>query len=153
MRQFDGDCVSAKLGLMRSVHSLLRRVIACISALAAMGVGLAACGSSPPTPIAVQSPVATTLSWFRAVNAHDMPTAQAHFAPGSRDMMNWSQWGPPFTQLHCALQTASTTVAVVHCSFAPITDADTGMDNESFWNVYLQREPSGLWLINNYGQG
>jgi hypothetical protein len=28
-----------------------------------------------------------------------------------------------------------------------------GMSNTSFWDVYLQQESSGRWLINNYGQG
>jgi hypothetical protein len=93
------------------------------------------------------------LSWFKALNSHDMTTAQAHFTAASHDMMDWSDWAPPFTHLHCRLASGSANTAVVHCSFAPITDADAGMDNESFWNVYLQRQASGHWLINNYGQG
>ena len=118
-----------------------------------LGVSLAGCGSTPSPPTAIQSPVATALSWFRAVNSHDMPTAQAHFAPASRDMMDWSQWGPPFTHLHCRLESGSATRAVVYCSFAPINDPNTGMSNDSFWNVHLQRETSGRWLIHDYGQG
>ena len=48
----------------------------------------------PAPPIAIQSPVATTVSWFRAVNDHNMPLAQEHFVSANRDMMNWSSWGP-----------------------------------------------------------
>ena len=39
------------------------------------------------------------------------------------------------------------------CTYAEINDPSTGMSNQDFWDVYLQREPSGRWLINNYGQG
>ena len=54
---------------------------------------------SQPT-IAVQLPVRTTEAWFAAVNAQDMPLAQAHFVPADRDQMNWSSWAnqsPIFT--------------------------------------------------------
>lgn len=128
-------------------------MLASIGALVGVSFGLAGCGSAPPPPIAIQSPVATTLSWFDALNAHNMAVAQEHFVRADRDMMDWSSWGPPFTDLHCHLQSGSVKSAIVYCSFSPITDADTGMSGDAFWDVYLQREPSGRWLINNYGQG
>lgn len=122
------------------------------------GLGAAwALSSSPksgPLPtIAIQSPVATTLSWFSAVNDQNLPLALAHFAPGARGQMQWSSWGPPFTHLHCSLESKATTNAQVYCTFADINDPDTGMSNVSNWAVYLQRESSGRWLINSYGQG
>ncbi len=138
---------------MRVAGPLLHRVLAFLAALVGVGVVLSGCGSAPPPPVAIQSPVATTLSWFNAVNSHDMATAQAHFAPGSHDQMDWSSWGPPFTDLRCHLQSGNDKSATVYCTFSPITDADTGMSGDAFWDVYLQREPSGRWLINNYGQG
>jgi hypothetical protein len=107
--------------------------------------------SGPPPTIAIQSPVATTLSWFAAVNDQDMPLALAHFVPADREMMEWSSWGPPFVHLHCSLQSKVATNAVVYCTFKVINDFD--MSNVSTWDVYLQREFSGRWLINNYGQG
>jgi hypothetical protein len=82
-----------------------------------------------------------------------MPLALAHFVPADREMMEWSSWGPPFTHLHCRLQSEVAASAVVGCNFAEINDPDTGMSNVSGWNVYLQQDSSGRWLINNYGQG
>jgi hypothetical protein len=103
--------------------------------------------------VAIQSPVATTLSWFASINAHDKPLAIAHFVPADRDMMEWTYWGMPFTGLHCSLMHRSTLRASVYCKFNVINDPNMGMGNVSFWSVSLQREPSGRWLINNYGQG
>lgn len=106
-----------------------------------------------PPDVAIQSPVATTLSWFASINAHDRPLAIAHFVPADRDMMEWTNWGVPFTGLHCSLMNRSTLHASVYCKFNVINDPNMGMGNVSFWTVALQREPSGRWLINNYGQG
>jgi len=103
--------------------------------------------------IQVQSPVETTVAWFTAVNDQNAPLALAHFAPAAREQMEWSQWGQPFRHLRCSLQSATTSTAVVGCSFATINDPDTGMDNDSAWSVDLQRAQSGPWLINNYGEG
>lgn len=131
----------------------LRRVLASATALVGVGGGLAGCSSAPPPPIAIQSPVATTLSWFQAVNEHNKPLALEHFVRADQGMMEWSSWGPPFSDLHCHLQSGDAKGANVYCSFATINDPDTGMSNTSFWNVYLQRQPSGRWLIDSYGQG
>ena len=126
-----------------------------------MGVALSltACSSGPASwrPIAgdsqVQSPVKTTIEWFKAVNDRNALLALAHFAAPQRDQMEWSSWGPPFTHLHCSRQSESAKEAEVYCTYAEINDPRTGMSNQNFWDVYLQREPSGRWLINNYGQG
>jgi hypothetical protein len=96
--------------------------------------------------------VATTLSWFSAVDAQNKPLALAHFVPADRQMMEWSSWGPPFDHTGCSLQAAVAASAVVYCTFDDVNDAGTGMSNVSRWDVYLQRDRSG-WLINNYGQG
>ena len=143
----------ARLACMGTQDSRRQRTPLCVIASLCIGVGLAGCGTSASPPIAIQSPVATTLSWFQAVNDHNMPLAQEHFVAADRDMMNWSSWGPPFKDLHCRLESGTASSANVHCTFSPITDANSGLSGDSFWNVYLQREPSGRWLINNYGQG
>ena len=111
-------------------------------------------GQIGPVPtIAIQSPVATTLSWFSAINDQNKPLTLAHFVPADREMMEWSAWGPPFVRTRCSLRSGVATNTVVHCTFDDINDPGTGMSNVSYWDVYLQREHSGRWLINNYGQG
>lgn len=129
------------------------------ASLVGVALSLTACSSGPssysgPLPqIQVQSPVETTIGWFKAVDDRDAPLALAHFAAAARDQMKWSSWGPSFTHLHCSPQSESAKEAEVYCRYAEINDPGTGMSNQDFWDVYLQREPSGRWLINNYGQG
>jgi hypothetical protein len=103
--------------------------------------------------ITVQSPVRSTEAWFEAINAHNMPLAEAHFASRDRDQMKWSSWGPPFQHLHCVLSSKNSGSAVVGCSFKAIYDADAGMSGDSGWGVSLQKQSSGRWLITSYGQG
>jgi hypothetical protein len=107
----------------------------------------------PLPTIAIQSPVQSTLAWFSAVNHRNMPLALAHFVPVDRQAMEWSSWGPPFRHLRCELVTATATRAWVGCSFDAITDPEAGMSGDSGWGVDLQRQPSGRWLITDYGQG
>ena len=61
-----------------------------VVAMVVMTLVLAGCTSSaaPRPGIAVQSPVDTTLSWFKAINENDMPLAQAHFA--ARTVARWN---------------------------------------------------------------
>lgn len=139
-------------------HRRSRRLLVVASMVAAVGLSGVACGSgsshgSAVPAIAVESPVATALSWFAAVNARDKPLALAHFAPADRGMMEWSSWGPPFRHLQCAQRSGSATSALVTCTVDKIDDPDVGMSNTTFWAVSLQRQPPGPWLINNYGQG
>jgi hypothetical protein len=109
--------------------------------------------SGPLPTIAIQSPVQTTLAWFSAVNHRNMPLALAHFVPVDRHAMEWSSWGPPFRHVRCELVTETATSAGVGCWFDAITDPEAGMSGDSGWGVDLQREPSGRWLITDYGQG
>ncbi|MGB8197945.1 MAG: hypothetical protein WCF25_13160 [Acidimicrobiales bacterium] len=106
-----------------------------------------------PSAIAVESPVRTTEAWFAAVNARDMTLAKAHFAPASRDQMNWSSWGQPFINLHCSLKRHNRMNAEVLCTFDDQNDPSTGMSDVDFWTVELTRAHDGPWLIINYGQG
>jgi hypothetical protein len=130
-----------------------------LALLVGVALSLAACSSGPSSyrgslpQIQNQTPVATTVEWFKAVNNQNAPLALAHFAIAERGQMEWSQWGPPFWHLRCNLQSGGTTSAVVYCSFATINDPDTGMSNTSFWMVDLKRAPPGPWLITGYGQG
>jgi hypothetical protein len=121
----------------------------------ASGIGWAVhhASNEPLTKGDFQSPLSATYAWFASVNAHDMPDAQAHFAPADRDQMNWSSWGQPFTDLHCSLWKHSQSSAVVNCSFATQNDPDSGMSNVDGWSVFLTHEVSGRWLITTYGQG
>ena len=152
------DTIRSVIGVRQSSHRVIVRWAA-IASLVSAALGLTACSSGPasysgPLPqIQVQSPVETTVAWFKAVDDQNAPLALAHFAAAERDQMEWSQWGPPFRDLHCKLQSGTAASAVVYCSFAMINDPDTGMSNTSFWTVDLQHEPSGQWLINSYGQG
>ena len=70
--------------------------------------------------------------------------------------MNWgngdtSAW-PVFSALHCKLASRGATTASVYCTFSESQAPAVG-NPDSFWTVYLQRQPDGRWLIDNYGQG
>jgi hypothetical protein len=97
--------------------------------------------------IQVQSPVNTTLAWFKAVNDENAALALAHFAPADREQMRWSQWGPTFTHLRCSLRSETASTAEVSCTYTP-----AGVSGSTFWSVDLRRESSGRWLITGYGQ-
>jgi hypothetical protein len=134
--------------------ALLWKIATAVALVAGLSVAVWAWQSSrdgDSSTIAIQSPVATTVSWFAALNAHNKPLALAHFIFGDRDMMEWSFWGPPFKGLHCSQTSETATRADVYCTFDDVNDSD--MSNVDFWTVSLQRSLSGPWLINNYGQG
>jgi len=42
--------------------------------------------------------------------------------------------------------------ATVYCSFNESPSSSEG-NPDSFWTISMQRNDSGGWLINNYGQG
>ena len=112
-----------------------------------------AASASPTLPsIAAQSPVATSLAWFTAINQRNMPLALAHFTPGARDTMRWATWPPPFRRIHCALTSATRSSAAVYCTFANQNDPASGMSDVSFWSIELHRTSTRRWLISNYGQ-
>lgn len=103
-----------------------------------------------------QSAEQATLSWFAAINQKDKAAAIAHFEPAAAGMMNWgdgdtSTW-PTFSALHCAQVDRSGVMASVYCTFSESQAPSVG-NPDSFWTVYLERQPDGRWLITNYGQG
>ena len=131
--------------MMRSVRR--------IGAVAAVTVTLmlAACTSSAAPPrVATQSPVNTALSWFKAINEHNMPLAQAHFARADRNQMEWSDSGS-FYDLRCRLIAQAMTTSQVRCTFM-MHKRPIDMLNVTYWSVSMQRKPPGPWLITGYGQ-
>ncbi len=63
-----------------------------------------------------------------------------------------SGW-PMFTQVKCTRPTRSTkSLAVVNCTFKEPASVNEG-NPDTVWNVGLQRQPNGTWLITEYGQG
>ena len=113
-------------------------------------------GRASVTAALYQSPEQATLSWFFAINHKDKAAAIAHFEPAAADQMNWgngntSTWAT-FTALHCKQVSRTATTASVHCTFNESQAPSVG-NPDSFWNVYLHRQPDGRWLITGYGQG
>ena len=133
--------------------SLYRHPSVLLVVLVGLGFGLAGCSSQtsssqPPPRVAVQSPVDTALSWFKSVNDHDLPLALAHFAPGSREQMEWSDFGSTtFTNVQCSLVSATSTTSDVRCTYGL-----PNLPGRTFWTVDMERTPPGPWLITSYGQ-
>ena len=102
------------------------------------------------------TPLEATVSWFAAVNAKDRAAAVAHFTPAAASMMGWgngdtSTWST-FTRLRCKPLSAGAASATVYCSFDESQSPSEG-NPDTFWTVWLARQPGGRWLIDNYGQG
>lgn len=62
-----------------------------------------------------------------------------------------STW-PVFSNLRCKPAGRGARTASVYCTFSE-SQAPAEGNPDSFWTVYLQRQPGGRWLIDNYGQG
>ena len=155
----------------------------CLPVLAAVAVlGLCSCASpgraalqppgatglaSPAAPARSAAPAASqvasfttplqaTLSWFAAVNAKDRAAAVAHFLPARADEMNWgggdtATWST-FTGVRCQTTSQAAASAAVYCSFAESASPSEG-NPDSSWTVWLDRQPDGRWLIEDYGNG
>ena len=96
------------------------------------------------------------MAWFSAINRKDRAAAVEAFVPSAADMMNWgngdtSTW-PTFSALSCRPQAQTASTASVYCTFDESQAPAVG-NPDTFWTVYLQRQPTGSWLIDNYGQG
>ena len=140
-------------------------LIAGAGAVAGCGSSASSAAASPPsqtpshasvTAMLYQSPEQATLSWFFAINHKDKVAAIAHFEPAAAGQMNWgngntSTWAT-FTGLRCKQVSRTVTTASVYCSFDESQAPSVG-NPDSFWTVYLRRQPDGRWLITNYGQG
>lgn len=134
-----------------------------MAAGAAVIAGVAAvsgCGApqdSKATATALyRSPEQATVSWFYAINHKDKADAVAHFTRAAAGQMNWgngdtSTW-PVFSNLRCKPASRGARNASVYCTFSE-SQAPAEGNPDSFWTVYLQRQPGGRWLIDNYGQG
>jgi hypothetical protein len=124
--------------------------------LASAAPASAAGATAPVSTAAYGTPLQATLSWFAAVNAKDRAAAVAHFVPADAGMMNWgngdtSTWST-FTRLRCQPLSQDAASAVVYCSFDESQSPSEG-NPDTFWSVWLARQPDGRWLIDNYGQG
>jgi hypothetical protein len=93
-------------------------------------------------------------SWFQAINDKNGKATIAHFAPASRDQMQWISHPvepiPSFSNVECKQLSATRTSAEVHCTFNQ--SQIPGEQNDDFWTISMQRVDGGPWLINNYGQ-
>ena len=127
------------------------------------GTGLASPAAPARSAAPAASPVASfttplqaTLSWFAAVNAKDRAAAVAHFLPARADQMNWgggdtATWST-FTGVRCQTTSQAAASAAVYCSFAESASPSEG-NPDSSWTVWLDRQPDGRWLIEDYGNG
>jgi hypothetical protein len=133
-----------------------------VAAVAVMAgaAAVAGCGSPQDSGVSAaalyRSPGQATLSWFYAINHKDKAAAVAHFTRAAAGQMNWgngnaSAW-PTFSALHCRPAGRHAATASVYCTFSESQAPAVG-NPDSFWTVYLQRQPGGRWLIDNYGQG
>jgi hypothetical protein len=129
------------------------------AAAIAGAVAVGGCGSSQDSKVTAalyRSPEQATLSWFYAINHKDKADAVAHFTRAAAGQMDWgnedtSTW-PTFSALRCKPASRGVTTASVYCTFSESQAPAVG-NPDSFWTVYLQRQPDGRWLIGNYGQG
>ena len=127
----------------------------------ATGLAPAAAPARSAAPAASQvasfaTPLQATLSWFAAVNAKDRAAAVAHFLPARADQMNWgggdtATWST-FTGVRCQTTSQAAASAAVYCSFAESASPSEG-NPDSSWTVWLDRQPDGRWLIEDYGNG
>jgi hypothetical protein len=138
----------------------MKSVIRLLPPLAASAaLVLTACSGPGATSSSSFTPTQEAISWFQAVNRHDLSASLAHFEPAQRHMGDWDRgetpvWGH-FENVRCqpaGVQTS--TEALVRCTFHFI--ASPGGDNsaigDTFWTVHFHRSSGGLWLIENYGQ-
>ena len=141
-------------------HPMTKWWMAAGTAVIAGVVAVAGCGSSQGSKVTAaalyRSPEQATLSWFYAINHKDKADAVAHFTRAGAGQMNWgngdtSTW-PTFSALRCKPASRSAATASVYCTFSESQAPAVG-NPDSFWTVYLQRQPGGRWLIDNYGQG
>jgi hypothetical protein len=154
-----------------------RGVLAAVALIVGAGT-VAGCGSSPGSKasgsashklggtsvsvaVSYRPPKQAALSWLVAINHKDRAAVLAHFerTPGkgtweNGDQSVWASGGtwrwPTFSALHCDQMSRSATTAWVRCTFkesVPIVE-----QRDSFWSVYLHRQPDGRWLITDYGQ-
>ena len=128
-------------------------IVASLSVLVVLALVVAAlmhADASQPLPqVPVQPPVATTVSWFEALNACNMPLINAHMVPAKRG--NWTCIDP-FTHLHCLSESQAATTATVRCTFDPQNDPRVGNTGDTFWSVYLELSNSDRWLVADWGQ-
>jgi hypothetical protein len=109
--------------------------------------------------VAVQSPVDTVYSFFKALNSGDTRLADAYLSADS--MLPRGGDAPPndeFENLTCHPASAANpdivdtdTRAVVACEF-DIREDWSGFSAMHYgWGVWLERQPPGPWLVHDWG--
>jgi hypothetical protein len=148
-------CMDSEQLIRSSLGAKSRRRVRALLAVLSVGIALTACGKTA-APLRPSTPLAAAQSWFAAINAKDLKSAQSHFVVSQRSMMDWgggdtATWST-FSHLHCKTLSHSGVAAVIYCSFSESASPSEG-NPDSFWTISLQRSGHGPWLINNYGQG
>lgn len=125
-----------------------------------LGLSVAGCASGAAATVAVQSPVDTVYSFFKALNGGDVRSADAYLAP---DSMLGRGGGAPhdfYANLTCKPgagsdpgSTDTATVAIVACEFDAREDWGGFSSGHYVWGVELHRHPPGGWLVYDWGQG
>jgi len=130
-------------------------VLASLAVVSVLAVGLAVVavvrtsGHQPTPEESFRSPMATTTSWFAAVNSCDRASIDAHLVPARRG--NWT-CTDPYTHLHCVPEGRAATTAAVRCTFDPQNDPRVGNTGDTFWSIYLVRTGNDHWLVSDWGQ-
>lgn len=142
--------LSARPRRLRQQRWLIVASVPVVLLLAFAGGYLISTSSSQPLPkVPFQTPVEATASWFRALNACNVPLINAHFSPSKRG--SWTCIDP-FTHVHCVSGSQTPTKATVNCTFDPQNDPRVGNTGDTFWSIYLELSDSGRWLVTDWGQ-
>jgi hypothetical protein len=125
-----------------------------------LGLSVAGCASGAAATVAVQSPVDTVYSFFKALNSGDVQSADAYLASDSM-LSRGGAASPPdlYANLSCRPGSEfnseivdSATKAVVACEFDIREDWDGFSATHYNWGVWLERQALGPWLIHDWGQ-
>jgi hypothetical protein len=90
-------------------------------------------------------------AWFRAINAEDKTAENFVSAPFKEGWSHPARWST-FSDLRCHTQSQTQSSATIRCDFSESPSSNEG-NPDTFWDIHLTRQPSGQWLITNYGQG
>ncbi len=100
---------------------------------------------------ASQTPQQTVNAWFQAINTKDKTAQNFVAAPFKEGWSRPSTWST-YSDLRCHPQSQTSSTATIRCDFSESPSPGEG-NPDTFWDIHLTHEPSGKWLITNYGQG
>jgi hypothetical protein len=105
-----------------------------------------------------ETPVQTAQHWFTDINNKNESAVLAAFVPNANGYKpGWENgtWGwSTYSDVRCTPTDLSVSASrpTVHCTFKESPSRDEG-NLDTFWNIGLQRQSNGTWLIYEYGQG